>query len=98
MQHEMHDLAPQHLDALYANPKPKMHLMLGGKVRSHCFIHLQGQLSGNTEACNQTWPRKAQLALPLVSEQNIHGQLAPAGFKVLKSLLKGYTNKLMDTF
>eukprot|EP00983_Pelagomonas_calceolata_P029459 922803-Pelagomonas_calceolata.AAC.1 len=28
------------------------------KVRLHRYVHLQGQLGGNTEACNQTWPKK----------------------------------------
>eukprot|EP00967_Tisochrysis_lutea_P035952 scaffold43193_cov16-Tisochrysis_lutea.AAC.1 len=32
------------------------HVLLSvGKVRLHCYVRLQGQLSGNTEACNQTW-------------------------------------------
>eukprot|EP00967_Tisochrysis_lutea_P063671 scaffold82217_cov25-Tisochrysis_lutea.AAC.1 len=32
-----------------------------GKIRLHRYIHLQGQLSGNTKARNQTWPKNAQL-------------------------------------
>eukprot|EP00983_Pelagomonas_calceolata_P012786 409026-Pelagomonas_calceolata.AAC.1 len=29
---------------------------LSSKVWLPCCFRLQGQLSGNTEACNQTWP------------------------------------------
>eukprot|EP00983_Pelagomonas_calceolata_P033621 1052812-Pelagomonas_calceolata.AAC.1 len=32
-----------------------------GQERLHRFFCLQGQLSGNTEACNQTWPKHAYL-------------------------------------
>eukprot|EP00983_Pelagomonas_calceolata_P044381 1139273-Pelagomonas_calceolata.AAC.1 len=34
-----------------------------GLIRLHCYIRLQGQLSGNTEACNQSWPKNAHLII-----------------------------------
>eukprot|EP00983_Pelagomonas_calceolata_P008713 284129-Pelagomonas_calceolata.AAC.13 len=41
-----------------------------GKVRLHRYIRLQGQLSGNTEACNQTWQKKLVTKLGLERKDN----------------------------
>eukprot|EP00983_Pelagomonas_calceolata_P123563 1161021-Pelagomonas_calceolata.AAC.11 len=35
------------------------------EVRFYCYIRLQGQLSGSTEAYNQTWPN-------MLNSQNLH--------------------------
>eukprot|EP00983_Pelagomonas_calceolata_P063273 1147662-Pelagomonas_calceolata.AAC.3 len=44
------------------------------KVRLHCYFRLQGQLSGNTEACNQTWPKNAQLTKLGLERRNNHNK------------------------
>eukprot|EP00983_Pelagomonas_calceolata_P100709 1158603-Pelagomonas_calceolata.AAC.10 len=41
-----------------------------GKVRLHRYIRLQGQLSGNTEACNQTSPKKKLCSEVSTAERN----------------------------
>eukprot|EP00983_Pelagomonas_calceolata_P069511 1150382-Pelagomonas_calceolata.AAC.3 len=57
-----------------------MHSFTQGEVKLHRYIRLQGQLSGNTEACNQTWPNNARLT-----------KLGLERKDVLKGVYKGFT-------
>eukprot|EP00983_Pelagomonas_calceolata_P073836 1152289-Pelagomonas_calceolata.AAC.1 len=43
-----------------------------GEVKLHRFVCLQGHQSGNTEACDQTWPKKFSPNLKLGKKKHVH--------------------------
>eukprot|EP00983_Pelagomonas_calceolata_P085861 1156641-Pelagomonas_calceolata.AAC.14 len=51
----------QFLDQALSSPAVNTLHINEGKVGLHLDIRLQGQLGGNIEACNKTWPRHVQL-------------------------------------